>query len=215
MNQCKLLTTARGSDVLMPGSSPTLLSEPLVDIRPCRWRFQPPKGRSWRVMIAMALSCRPKLLIADEPTTALDVTIQAQVLNIIREQQRLMGMSLISSRTTRGSLRRYRDDVVVMRTGTKVEEGSVRQIFSIPSHPYTQALLAAVPRLGSMADNPLPVRPQRQVSADGPRFQDTVDRSHAAPTSAKRASSSNTAALKSPAAAHSQPSHRVPGRNPC
>ena len=127
-----------------------------------RYPHQLSGGMRQRVMIAMALSCHPKLLIADEPTTALDVTIQAQILNIIREQQRMMKMAVIFITHDMGVVAEMGDDVLVMRAGAKVEEGPVRRIFDSPSHPYTRALLAAVPRLGSMAGYPLPLQPGGQ-----------------------------------------------------
>ncbi|WZV79416.1 dipeptide ABC transporter ATP-binding protein [Burkholderia pseudomallei] len=103
-----------------------------------------------RVMIAMALSCRPALLIADEPTTALDVTIQAQILQLIRGLQDEMDMGVIFITHDMGVVAEVADRVLVMYRGEKVEEGACDAIFAAPSHPYTKALLAAVPRLGSM-----------------------------------------------------------------
>jgi glutathione transport system ATP-binding protein len=114
-----------------------------------RYPHQLSGGMRQRVMIAMALSCQPSLLIADEPTTALDVTIQAQILNTIRELQREFGTAVIFITHDMGVVAEMADDVMVMRRGEKLEDGPVRRIFAAPAHPYTQALLAAVPRLGS------------------------------------------------------------------
>ena len=107
-------------------------------------------GMGQRVMIAMALSCKPSLLIADEPTTALDVTIQAQILDLIKLLQRDIGMSVIFITHDMGVVAEIADRVVVMFAGKKVEEGSALEIFNNPQHPYTKSLLAAVPKLGSM-----------------------------------------------------------------
>ena len=107
-------------------------------------------GMRQRAMIAMALSCKPALLIADEPTTALDVTIQAQILDLVRLLQRDIGMSVLFITHDMGVVAEVADRVVVMLRGEKVEEGTVDDIFNRPQHPYTQALLNAVPRLGSM-----------------------------------------------------------------
>lgn len=123
-----------------------------------RYPHQLSGGMRQRVMIAMALACRPKLLIADEPTTALDVTIQAQVLNILRDLQKDLGMGMIFITHDMGVVAEMADDVVVMWKGKKVEEGPVREIFANPQHPYTQTLLAAVPRLGSMQGEKFPKR---------------------------------------------------------
>ncbi|MGG6894308.1 dipeptide ABC transporter ATP-binding protein [Rhizobium sp. BR 315] len=123
-----------------------------------RYPHQLSGGMRQRVMIAMALACRPKLLIADEPTTALDVTIQAQILNIMRELQKDLGMGMIFITHDMGVVAEMADDVVVMWQGKKVEEGPVREIFANPKHPYTRALLAAVPKLGSMAGEDFPKR---------------------------------------------------------
>ncbi|QHJ01491.1 dipeptide ABC transporter ATP-binding protein [Xylophilus rhododendri] len=126
-------------------------------------------GMRQRVMIAMALSCKPALLIADEPTTALDVTIQAQILNTIRELQRDTGTAVIFITHDMGVVAEMADDVVVMWRGRKVEQGTVEQIFNAPQHPYTQTLLAAVPRLGSLRGLPLPQREPLAVLEDGVR----------------------------------------------
>jgi len=126
-------------------------------------------GMRQRVMIAMALACRPSLLIADEPTTALDVTVQAQILALIRDLQQETGMGLLFITHDMGVVAEMADDVVVMLRGKKVEEGNVRDIFAAPRHVYTQKLLAAVPRLGSMrgksAPEPLPL-PGEDVALD-------------------------------------------------
>jgi len=123
-----------------------------------RYPHQLSGGMRQRVMIAMALACRPKLLIADEPTTALDVTIQAQILNIMRDLQKDLGMGMIFITHDMGVVAEMADDVVIMWKGKKVEEGPVREIFANPKHPYTKALLAAVPRLGSMTGQDFPKR---------------------------------------------------------
>jgi peptide/nickel transport system ATP-binding protein len=102
-----------------------------------------------RVMIAMALACNPKLLIADEPTTALDVTIQAQILDLMRDLKRRLGSAIMLITHDLGVVAEMAERVVVMYAGRKVEEASVRDIFARPLHPYTRGLLGAVPKLGS------------------------------------------------------------------
>ena len=134
-------------------------AEQLLD----RYPHQLSGGMRQRVMIAMALSCQPRLLIADEPTTALDVTIQAQILNTIRELQRDLGTAVIFITHDMGVVAEMADDVVVMLRGRKVEQGSVEEIFRAPKHPYTRALLAAVPRLGSLTGRDLPLRTPQTV----------------------------------------------------
>jgi peptide/nickel transport system ATP-binding protein len=106
-------------------------------------------GMRQRVMIAMALACNPKLLIADEPTTALDVTIQAQILDLMRDLKRRVGAAIILITHDLGVVAEVADRVMVMYAGRKVEEAPVAQLFHSPRHPYTQGLLAAVPKLGS------------------------------------------------------------------
>ena len=140
-------------------------------------------GMRQRVMIAMALSCKPSLLIADEPTTALDVTIQAQILRLIRLLQDEMGMGVIFITHDMGVVAEVADRVVVMWRGRKVEEGTVERIFQAPQHPYTKALLSAVPKLGALRGQDLPMRFPLLVVDDAkadaappapPPVQDTV-----------------------------------------
>jgi peptide/nickel transport system ATP-binding protein len=106
-------------------------------------------GMRQRVMVAIALACRPKLLIADEPTTSLDVTIQAQVLALIRDLKNRLGSAVVLITHDFGIVAEMADRVVIMYAGRKVEEGPVGTIFLSPRHPYTRALLQAVPRLGA------------------------------------------------------------------
>lgn len=123
-----------------------------------RYPHQLSGGMRQRVMIAMALSCKPQLLIADEPTTALDVTIQAQILQLIRQLQEEMDMGVIFITHDMGVVAEVADRVLVMYRGNKVEEGGSDEIFASPQHAYTRALLSAVPRLGAMhgTDEPIP-----------------------------------------------------------
>ncbi len=109
-------------------------------------------GMRQRVMIAMALTCNPKLLIADEPTTALDVTIQAQILDLMRDLKSRLGSAIMLITHDLGVVAEMAERVVVMYAGRKVEEAPVRDLFARPLHPYTRGLLGAVPRLGSSLD---------------------------------------------------------------
>ncbi|MBA0178583.1 ABC transporter ATP-binding protein [Pectobacterium carotovorum] len=115
-------------------------------------------GMRQRVMIAQALACDPQLLIADEPTTALDVTVQARILQILRDLQQQSDMSVLFITHDMGVVAEIADRVVVMYRGEIVEQGTVEQIFAVPQHPYTQSLLAAVPKLGDMRDSLWPKR---------------------------------------------------------
>ncbi|MCA8026171.1 dipeptide ABC transporter ATP-binding protein [Burkholderia cepacia] len=121
-----------------------------------RYPHQLSGGMRQRVMIAMALSCRPALLIADEPTTALDVTIQTQILQLVRGLQDEMNMGVIFITHDMGVVAEVADRVLVMYRGEKVEEGESDRIFAVPAHRYTRALLAAVPKLGSMQGTDAP-----------------------------------------------------------
>ena len=107
-------------------------------------------GMRQRVMIAMALSCRPKLLIADEPTTALDVTIQSQILSLIKNLQNQLGMAILFITHDMGVVAEVADRVIVMLNGKIVEEGIPKQIFHSPVKEYTKNLINSVPKLGSM-----------------------------------------------------------------
>jgi oligopeptide/dipeptide ABC transporter ATP-binding protein len=117
-------------------------------------------GMRQRVMIAMALSCNPKILIADEPTTALDVTIQAQILDLIRDLRERLGTAVILITHDLGVVAENADRVVVMYAGRKVEEATVDELFDHPGHPYTKGLLGSVPQLDAA----------RWATADRPRL---------------------------------------------
>jgi peptide/nickel transport system ATP-binding protein len=106
-------------------------------------------GMRQRVMIAIALACNPKLLIADEPTTALDVTIQAQILELMRDLKRTVGAAIVLITHDLGVVAEVAERVVVMYAGKKVEEAPVVELFNTPRHPYTQGLLGSMPKLGS------------------------------------------------------------------
>src|SRR5690349_6821736 len=121
-----------------------------------RYPHQLSGGMRQRVMIAMALSCRPALLVADEPTTALDVTIQAQILALIGLLQDEMHMAVMFITHDMGVVAEVADRVVVMYRGEKVEEGRTERVFASPSQRYTKALLSAVPKLGSLKDEDAP-----------------------------------------------------------
>jgi oligopeptide/dipeptide ABC transporter ATP-binding protein len=110
-------------------------------------------GMRQRVMIAMALSCNPKVLIADEPTTALDVTIQAQILDLMRELQETFGTAIILITHDMGVVAENADRVVVMYAGRKVEETDAARLFDNPGHPYTRGLLASIPHLDTAAQS--------------------------------------------------------------
>lgn len=105
-------------------------------------------GMQQRVMIAMALACEPDLLIADEPTTALDVTIQAQIIDLLRELREKLGMSIILITHNFGIVKGFADEVIVMYRGEIVEQGAVETVLNDPQHPYTKALIACIPKLG-------------------------------------------------------------------
>lgn len=127
----------------------TLVSIPEPERRMHAYPHQLSGGLRQRAMIAMALACKPELVIADEPTTALDVTIQGQILDLLRDLQRRMGMSIILITHDLGVVAQVADEVAVMYLGRVVEHSTVEEIFRRPLHPYTQGLLESIPRLGS------------------------------------------------------------------
>jgi ABC-type dipeptide/oligopeptide/nickel transport system ATPase component len=120
-------------------------------------------GMQQRVMIAMAIACHPSLLIADEPTTALDVTIQAQILDLLRDLQKKLGMAVLLITHNFAIVSNFADRVLVMYRGKIVEQGSVTEVLSHPKHPYTKALLACIPKLGSH-QNRLPTIDHKALS---------------------------------------------------
>ena len=136
-------------------------------------------GMNQRAMIAMALACRPALLIADEPTTALDVTIQAQILQLLRDLQAETGMAMILITHDLGVVAELADDVAVMYSGRVVEEAPARTLFTSPRHPYTQALLSTVSSLDRSLDT-LPAIPGTILTPDaavaGCRYHPRCDR---------------------------------------
>jgi glutathione transport system ATP-binding protein len=133
-----------------------LVRVPDAERRMRQYPHQLSGGMRQRVVIAIALCCRPSLLIADEPTTALDVTIQAQILDLIRKLQSEIGMSVLFITHDMGVVAEIADRVCVMKQGKIVETGTVFDVFENPRHPYTRALISAVPKLGSMMDKDMP-----------------------------------------------------------
>ena len=129
-----------------------LTGVPRVERMMKEYPFQLSGGQRQRVMIAMALVCKPKILIAAEPTTALDVTIQAQILDLMENLKQKTGTSILFITHDLGVVAEVCDDVVVMYSGRVVEKGDVRSIFASPSHPYTKGLLASIPKLGECAE---------------------------------------------------------------
>jgi peptide/nickel transport system ATP-binding protein len=127
----------------------TLVGIPAPARRVREYPHQLSGGMRQRVMIAMALACNPKLLIADEPTTALDVTIQAQILDLMRDLKTRLGSAIMLITHDLGVVAEMAERVVVMYAGRKVEEAPVGEIFARPLHPYTRGLLGSVPLLGS------------------------------------------------------------------
>ena len=126
-----------------------LVKMPEAERRASQYPHQLSGGMRQRVMIAMALACEPRLLIADEPTTALDVTIQAQILDLMRELQQKTGAAIVLITHDLGVVAEMAERVVVMYAGRKVEEASVTELFAHPRHPYTRGLLDSVPKLGA------------------------------------------------------------------
>ena len=161
------------------------LSSP--DLRMLEYPHQLSGGMRQRVMIAMAIACNPDLLIADEPTTALDVTVQAQILQLIQELQKEMGMSVLIITHDLGVVAETCDDVVVMHGGTICETENVFDIFDKPNHDYTKSLLASIPRLDSQPKSILPVlgsitkrRKERDSNSDSVNYEGNNQDSHTA-----------------------------------
>lgn len=132
---------------------------PAPDIRMLEYPHQLSGGMRQRVVIAMALACQPQLLIADEPTTALDVTIQAQILELIKELQNELGMAVILITHDLGVIAETSSSVVVMYAGKIAERGSVFDVFDRPTHPYTRGLLESIPRLDTPPKSRLTIIP--------------------------------------------------------
>lgn len=155
---------------------------PSPEIRMGEYPHQLSGGMRQRVVIAMALACEPDLLIADEPTTALDVTIQAQILELIQELQRDMGMAVMLITHDLGVIAETCQKVVVMYAGRVAERGSVYDVFDRPSHPYTQGLLASIPRLDTPAKSKLTIIPGMVPGLrdlpDGCRFENRCPHSN-------------------------------------
>ena len=130
----------------------TKVGIPDADIRIDEYPHQMSGGMKQRVMIAMALSCNPEVLIADEPTTALDVTIQAQILDLLQQLQSTEGMSILLITHDLAVVAEVADEVLVMYASRVVEKAGVVEVFQNPKHPYTQGLIKAIPQLGSRVD---------------------------------------------------------------
>ena len=154
-----------------------LVGIPAAEERIDAYPHQMSGGMRQRVMIAMALSCEPKLLIADEPTTALDVTIQAQILDLLKKLQGEMGMSIVLITHDLGVVAEFVEEIIVMYAGKIVERAKTEELFAAPKHPYTRGLLASVPSLdGNAGKSRLPtipgVVPDLRHLPVGCRFQD-------------------------------------------
>mgnify|MGYP001381406246 CR=1 FL=1 len=150
--RCRSMTEARGRAVEIM----RLVGIPAADKRLDDYPHQFSGGMRQRIMIATALACRPRLLIADEPTTALDVTIQAQVLDLIAALRRELGMSVVLITHDLGVVSEHADRVIVMYAGQVVEEGPTEAVIEAPAHPYTRGLLESMPSLDTLGR---PVRP--------------------------------------------------------
>jgi len=157
---------------------------PEPSIRLSEYPHQLSGGMRQRIVIAMALACKPDILIADEPTTALDVTIQAQILDLMKSLQEEMGMGILFITHDLGVIAELCDDIVVMYAGRVVEKTSVVELFSNPKHPYSKGLLNSIPRINSVKTKRLPTIdgqvPSLAEMPKGCRFQNRCP--HAEPS---------------------------------
>ncbi len=140
-----------------------------------QYPFQLSGGLRQRVMIAMAMACNPRLLIADEPTTALDVTIQAQILNLMDELKERVGASIILITHDMGVVAEMAQRVVVMYAGRVVERATVQELFARPLHPYTVGLLGSVPRLYSSLEPESDGRRLQEIPGTVPSMRDEIE----------------------------------------
>ncbi|MCR9074320.1 MAG: ABC transporter ATP-binding protein [Alphaproteobacteria bacterium] len=130
---------------------------PNPSLRVSDYPFQMSGGQRQRVMIAIALACRPRVLIADEPTTALDVTVQAQIFDLLKDLQRDTGTAIILITHDMGAVTEMADEMIVMYAGRMAEAGPVEAVISRPRHPYTRGLISCVPHLGAIVDDDRPL----------------------------------------------------------
>jgi ABC-type dipeptide/oligopeptide/nickel transport system ATPase component len=144
------VTPAQAQEIALQAMRDVGIPDPAKRIRQYPHQFS--GGMRQRVMIAMALACQPRLLLADEPTTALDVTIQAQILELLRELQRTRGMAIMLITHALGVVAENADVVCVMYAGRVVEYATVHELFDNPMHPYTRGLLASIPKMGHIHD---------------------------------------------------------------
>jgi oligopeptide/dipeptide ABC transporter ATP-binding protein len=160
-----------------------LVGIPAAETRLADYPHQFSGGMRQRIMIAIALACRPRLLIADEPTTALDVTIQAQVLELIADMRAQLGMSVVLITHDLGVVAEYCERVAVMYAGQVVEQGPTRAVIDDPRHPYTRGLLASIPRLSALDQRIKPIEGQVPALTDLPpqcRFYSRCELRHEA-----------------------------------
>ena len=174
---------------------------PSPEIRVGEYPHQLSGGMRQRIMIAMALAANPSLLLADEPTTALDVTVQAQILELMHSLQRELGMAIVLITHDLGVIAQVCDDVVVMYAGQVAEQGTVEAIFRRPMHPYTRGLLASVPRLTTLRKSRLPT------------IEGTVPGLNEMPTGCRYQNRCPYA--RRPAAAPARPAAGADRRHPC
>jgi len=160
---------------------------PSPETRVTQYPHEMSGGMRQRIVGAIGISCGPRLLIADEPTTSLDLTIQAQYLQLLRELQREHGLALIFITHNLGIVAKMCDQLAVMYAGRVVESGPVAQIFNTPAHPYTQALLSSIPRMGdgrqrltAIEGQPPDLSAMPPGCAFGPRCPQAIDRCHEA-----------------------------------